>query len=230
MKLLLILFVTPFIFAFKFNPMSQTIELGEKQKHAQFLIENESNESMAIDLSVLTRSMNETGKEELIKTSELSIYPPQMIIPAKEKRTIRVTYKGEQNIPSEKAFRVVAEQLPLSVDPKIKKKSGIQMLMRYMAALYVSPKDSNYSLKAMTNSSTAKSLSVSISNEGNRHKILLRPELTFTKGKEKWTLKGDDLKTMDGENILAKSNRIFQLPSFLKIPADAAVTIKVDEN
>ena len=210
--------------------MSQTIELGDNKKTAQFLIENETAESMAIDLSVLTRSMDRDGKEDLIKATELSVYPPQMIIPAKEKRTIRVTYKGDQNISIEKSFRVVAEQLPLSVDAKAKKKSGIQMLMRYMAALYVTPKDSKADLKASVLKSSSTKLSLSISNNGNRHIILLKPVITISQGKKTWNYKGDALKILDGENVLAKSSRTFEIITKEQIPADSKVSLKVDEN
>lgn len=230
MKLLLIVLILPMLFGFKFNPMSQTIELGENQKTAQFLIENESSESMAIDLSVLTRTMDENGKEDLIKAEELSVYPPQMIIPSKEKRTIRVTYKGDQNISTEKSFRVVAEQLPLSVDSKTKKKSGIQMLMRYMAALYVNPKDSKSDLSGSISKSTSSKLSLKISNNGNRHVILLKPVITISQGKKTWSFKGGTIKTLDGENVLAKSSRTFEIMTKEKIPADSKVSIKVDEN
>ena len=52
MKLLIILFLFPFLYAFKFNPMSQAIELDSNQKTAQFIAENESTENMAIEFSV----------------------------------------------------------------------------------------------------------------------------------------------------------------------------------
>ena len=62
-----------------------------------------------------------------------------MIIPPKEKRAVRVSYSGPGNLTKEKAYRVIAEQLPVKVDDKTKRRSGIQMLMKYLAALYVTP-------------------------------------------------------------------------------------------
>lgn len=229
MKLLLLLVIFPFIVAFNFNPMSQSIELGENQKTAQYLIENDSTESMAIELSVRGRMMDENGKEELPKVGEMTIFPPQMIIPPKEKRTIRVTYNGDKGIQTEKAYRVIAEQLPLSVDSKQKKKSGIQMLMRYMAALYVSPKDTEASLSAEIVSTNKGNLNLKITNSGHRHKVLINPVFTFKKGKNKWSIKAEELKGVAGENVLAKTHRLFNLKTKEPIPAGASVTIKVNE-
>lgn len=229
MNLVLVLISLPFLCAFTFNPMSQSIMLGEGQKSAQFLLENDGNENMAIELSVSERKMNEKGEEELPETSELSIFPPQLIIPPKEKRTIRVNWNGPTNIKDEKAFRVIAEQLPLKVDPKIKRKSGIQMLMKYMAALYVTPPDVESKIEVISHSSDGKELKITIQNHGGLHQILAKPEMTFAVGKKKQTLKADELKGLSGENVLAHSKRIFIIKSAVKINKEAKATIKINE-
>ncbi len=229
MNFIVILCFLPLVFAFKFNPMSQSIKLGENQKNAQFLIENDTAESMAIELSVKQRVMDEMGKEEMPKTTEVTIFPPQMIIPSKEKRTVRVVWTGSGNLDSEKAFRVIAEQLPLSVGAKAKKQSGIQMMMRYMAALYVTPKDAAGKLSVQILKSDPKSMTLKVVNDGNAHQVLLDPVLTLKKGENKWTLKAQDLKGLAGENVLAKSQRIFTITTSTQIPTDASTSIKVDD-
>lgn len=228
MKLLLILFVIPLLYSFKFTPMSQSIELGGENTNAQFLLENDSSQPMAIELTVKERQMDVSGKEDLPSTSEIAIFPPQMIIPAKEKRTVRVSWKGSKSLPSEKAFRVIAEQLPLNVDEKAKKQSGIQMLMRYMAALYITPPDAEAKLKATLRETNPKSITVEIKNAGTKHKILLSPVLTLSHGGKTWKLKGPDLKVMDGENVLAQGERRFEIPVKETIPAGAEVSLKVN--
>lgn len=228
MKPLLLLLVFPLLFGFKFNPMSQAIELDSGKKSVQFIAENETTESMAIEFSVKERQMDETGEEKLPAAKELSIFPPQVIIPPKEKRTIRVNYNGPKDISSELAYRVIAEQLPLNVKGK-KQSSGIQMLMRYMAALYVTPKDVAPELQASLISSRDGRLKLLVKNTGKKHQILIKPTLIAKKGEKKWVLKEKDLPGVAGENVLAGSQRLFTLGPDERIPADAEATLKVEE-
>ncbi len=228
MNLLFVLLFLPILFSFKFNPMSQAIELDSGKKSVQFIAENETNEKMAIEFSVKERKMNALGIEELPDTKSVSIFPPQLIIPPKEKRTIRVNWNGPSDIKGELPFRVIAEQLPLDVEGK-KKASGIQMLMRYMAALYVTPKDAESKLQAVLQSSTAKELSLLVKNSGNKHQVLTKPTLVINKNGKKWILKEKDLVGAQGENILPGSERLFKIKAREAYPLDAEVTLKVEE-
>lgn len=227
MNLFLVFFTLPFLFSFNFNPMSQAIELGEKQKSAQFFIENDSNEKMAIELSVKERKMDESGLETLPATSEITVFPPQMIIPPKEKRTIRVNWVGGKDLVEEKAFRVIAEQLPLKVDEKTKKKSGIQMLMKYMAALYVTPKDAESKVKILSIKKDANTLLVTLENEGNKHQVLSKPTIHF--GKTKKTIDSAELIGLTGENILARSKRTFVIKNFKGEVPDGSPELKIEK-
>lgn len=228
MNLLLIFLAFPLILAFKFNPMSQAIELDSGKKSVQFIAENETAENMAIEFSVKARVMDELGVEKHPDTKDVSIFPPQVIIPPKEKRTIRVNWNGPSDIKQELAFRVIAEQLPLNVAGK-KQASGIQMLMRYMAALYVTPKDVASKLEVAIKSSDKTELRLSVKNKGTKHQVLTKPTLVLNKGGKKWLLKNDDLKGLQGENVLAGSERLFTIKAREAYPADAEATLKVEE-
>jgi fimbrial chaperone protein len=228
MNLFIILSLIPFLFSFKFNPMSQSLDLGDGKKSAQFTVENDTAESMAIELTVKERVMDSAGKETLPATTELSIFPPQIIIPSKEKRTIRVLWNGPATIEVEKSFRVVAEQLPLNVDKK-KKGTGIQMLMKYMAAFYVTPDNAQAKIKASLLPSPDGKLTFNVQNEGNKHQIIYKPKMTLKKGSDKWTLTEKELTGFAGENVLAKSNRTFTIAYRNKIPSDAEVSLKLEE-
>lgn len=228
MKLLFVIFCLPLLFSFKFNPMSQSIELDSGKKSVQFIAENETNEKMAIEFSVKERKMDISGKEELPDTKSISIFPPQLIIPPKEKRTIRVNWNGPSDIKGELPFRVIAEQLPLDVEGK-KKASGIQMLMRYMAALYVTPKNVESKLESVIQSSTNNEFSILVKNTGNKHQVLVKPLLVINQKNKKWVLKEKDLEGMQGENILPGSERLFKVKAREIYPLDGEVTLKVEE-
>lgn len=209
--------------------MSQSIDLGSKQKSAQFQISNESNEKIAVELTVKERILDGEGKEMLPDTKEITIFPPQMIIPPKEKRTVRVNYNGDTAITSEKAFRVIAEQLPLKVDEKTKKKSGIQMLMKYMAALYVTPDGAEANIQVVSYEFKNGSIELVVKNSGSKHQILLDPVLSFEASGKKVGLQGKDLEGFAGENVLAESQRVLKIKSNPTVPHKANVTLKIND-
>lgn len=226
---LLPLFILPFIVAFNFSPMSQSIELAGATRGAQFLIENEGSTSMAVELTVKERVMDINGVETLNDTKDVMIFPPQIIIPPGEKRTVRVSYTLKDKPTKEKNYRVIAEQLPLKVDPKTKDQAGIKMLMKYVAALYASPPDTKADVKIKSWENKGKDLILTLENEGGRHMLLTNPVIKYIHKKEKGELKARDLKGLAGENILAGQKRIFKIESSTKIPKDARVELKIND-
>ncbi|WPU63916.1 fimbrial biogenesis chaperone [Peredibacter starrii] len=224
-----ILLLLPLLFSFTFSPMSQTIDLGEKQKATQYLIENDSDQKMAIELSVKERAMNEKGEETLTATTEMAIFPPQIIIQPGDKRTIRVSWTGKDIPTAEKNFRVIAEQLDLKVDAKSKNKSGVKMLMKYMATLYLTPEDAEEKLSITSFEKKGNEVSITIENSGNRHKILADPKITFANDNKKVLLEKNDLIGIAGENVLGNSKRIFVIKTTKEIPAKSKATLKVND-
>jgi fimbrial chaperone protein len=190
--------------------MSQTIDLGDGQKQALYLVDNPTTTPMAVEISLRERVQKEDGTEEHPVTKDLSAFPPQLIVPPKEKRTVRVNYLGGK--PGvEKSYRVIAEQLPLEVDGKARKGTGIKMLLKYVAALYVDPGETTPKLM-VEKIEVAQDLAVTVANTGSQHAPLTNAKLTLTSpSKKKMVLEGDSLKGMAGENILAGSRRVFRL-------------------
>ena len=222
-------FILPFYFlltGFSLTPMSQTIELESNQKQAQFLLDNPTSEPMAVEISLRDRFQKEDGTEDTPVTKDLAAFPPQLIIPPKEKRTVRVQWLGEKPN-SERAFRVVAEQLPLQVDGKKKKGSGIKMLLKYVAALYVNPADTESNVQVV-GVEPGEELAIKVENKGTRHQLLGNAVLTLSKGDKKIKLDGDKVKGLAGENVLAGSRRVFRIPSQPQVTKDFQGTIKVD--
>lgn len=216
MRYLLIFFFIPFLFGFTLTPMSHSIKLDEKEKQAQFFVENPSDEPMAVQITLTKRIQKEDGSEETPKTDELTAFPPQLIVPPKEKRSIRVTYKGEKP-EYEKSFRLIAEQLPVDVKKEKKKGSGIKMLLKYVAALYVNPGKTKHDVHVTAIKRSGKSLKLTLENRGTTHAPMLSPELVLEKGDTKIVLKDQALKGLVGENILAKTKRTFILPDHAEV-------------
>ncbi len=207
------LLVLPFLLilqSFSFSPMSQSIDLSGGQKQALYLVENPTDTPMAVEISLRERVQKIDGTEDQPVSKDLAAFPPQMIVPPKEKRTVRVSWVG-QAPKAERAYRVVAEQLPLEVDGKQRKGTGIKMLLKYVAALYVDPGDT--APKVLVEKIEAgKELVLTIVNQGNRHAPLTAARLTLEGKGRTVTLKGEELKGLLGENVLAGSTRVFRVP------------------
>jgi fimbrial chaperone protein len=229
MRFLPLLAMLPLLLAFNFSPMSQSIDLGEGRRGTQFLIENEGADNVAVELSVKSRALDEKGVETLSATSDISVFPPQIIIPPGEKRTIRVTYNLKDKPEFEKNYRVIAEQLPLKVDAKTKDQAGIKMLMKYVAALYATPADSKADVKLVSHQSDGKEMTLIIENKGQRHQLINNPVIKFIQNGKKGELKTADLVGVAGENVLAGQKRVFVIKTSKTIPKDAKVELKIND-
>lgn len=205
-------------FAFKFNPMTQEISLSQKQNRAVYSIDNDSDKPIAVEISVKRRIMNKDGSEEhpAVENSLLSVFPEQMIIPAKDKRTIRVTWNGKEPLEKEEAFRVIAEQLPVNLNPD-EKEAGIKMLLRYVAALYVNPGRTKADLKLKTVDIQGEFVEFHFENKGSKHQIINNLEITLENKDQKIILGEADLKNIWGENVLAQTQRVFRLEKKAKL-------------
>jgi fimbrial chaperone protein len=190
--------------------MSQSIDPNAKIKQGQLLLDNSTDKPMAIEIRAALRVQKPDGTEEMPDTSELMVYPPQLIVPAKEKRTVRIQWTGQA--PSgEKAFRIIAEQLPLEVEEQKTKKTGIKMLLKYIAAFYVTPAESRAKVE-LEGIEAKEQLLVTVSNSGSKHQLLQNAVLSLKGANKTLKLEGDALKGLLGENILAGSKRIFRIP------------------
>lgn len=210
--ILFLLLISPITFAFKLSPMSLTLEKNSQFK-GTVQIENESSEPMAIEISIAKRIMDESGKEtHPIVTNLFQIYPEQIILSPKQKRSVRIEWKGDKKIKEEKAFRLIAEQLPIEVDGK--SKTGIKLLLKYIAAIYIAPEDTKSKIEISLNSQKENTIQLHVKNTGTKHQILKDAVLILTMDKEKKEFTGDAIKALTGENILAGGMRVFNL----KIP------------
>ncbi len=199
------------LFAFKFSPMSLELESSGQKSRGQYYLENDSKETIAIELQVAKRKMNLEGKEtRKIDKKSFQVFPPQLILKPGEKKSVRVIWKGKNSLDVEKAFRLIAAQVPLEFDKK-KKGSGIKILLKYVAGLYVLPQTKKENVIVQNSQVKKNKIQIKIHNKGNVHKILDEIKLEL-KGKDKsYQLSKNELKGIQGENVLAQSKRLFTI-------------------
>jgi len=206
-------------FAFKFSPMVISIPPTPPNNKTKVTVENDSFEKMAIEISITKRIMDSYGVEEHpIEKKDFQIYPEQLILAPKEKRVIQIKWLGTNQQDTELAYRLIAEQLPINLDKKNNNKSSLKIQMRYLGALYITPENTNpiITLEKINKTKDNGKIELLVNNSGTKHAVLKNLKLiydvvAFGNINKTYEQKNDQLKGMNGENILAKSKRYFTI-------------------
>ena len=223
--------------AFSLTPMSIELEPSGKEATKSFLLDNTTGEKIAVQISMAKRVLDVEGKETNPEADdEFIVYPPQLILAPNEKRTVRLTWAGQTELKQELAYRIIAEQMPVDTEKKPKSKNAsIRMLLRYLGAVYITPKDSKPLLsvleaKRVENSKSGATLSLTVENRGTAHYVVKALKLTITSGNKTAVLTPEQLKPVLGQNILAGAKRRFTLAWPQSLPkGDPKVDFRLED-
>ena len=203
--------------AFRFSPMSAALDITQTDR-LLFTLENDSDSPIAVELTLRGRVPSLTGEETQPELTDLpvSIFPEQVIIPAKEKRSARVSWTGKTPPPQELPLRLIAEQLPIDLSKEENaEQGGIKVMMRYVAALYINPGKTKSDIQVDSFTLSSEGIKATLINKGSRHQILTNASLVFTSTKDrskKIELSAEVLKQLQGENLLPGFAREFLIP------------------
>lgn len=202
--------------AISFTPIEAEFTPSGRGSTQIFRLENTTAEPAAVEISMFTRAMAKDG-EDILKEADdqFNVFPTQMVLQPGQVQTIRVQYVGPAGFESERAFRLVAEQLPIDVGQAPATNGGrMRLLVKYIASVYVRPPNLKAALVVKkVNVIDGKWLAITVENEGKTRKIM--KDLTVTIGSVELT--GVALKGMEGENVLAGTTREFRIA----LPAQA---------
>ena len=196
--------------ALQMNPLSLTLKPSGGGAKQSVTVSNESNEPIAVQFSVMTRQQLNNKEIRKPADNDFMIYPPQMIIPARSTQKVRVEWLGAGQLPREKAYRLIAEQVYVSLDNK--NQTGVKMLMTLVGALYVQPNGMKSNLDVTSVKRHGNQLAVTVANSGNRHRLMKYATLILRNGGQTLTLKGKQLVGLDGNNVLGGSTKRFTIP------------------
>lgn len=198
--------------AFQFSPLEQVFSPSGADSTKTYTIVNDSDDSIAIEISALTRDQDAEGNE--INTSAaayFSIVPAKVIVKPQSTQIVRVQYRGPRTVTNELAFRLRAEQIPYSQGKNSQDKGMFNFLYVYTTSLYVNPSQpiarvAVQKVAPATTEDGSTVLAVSVINSGNVHQLLIDAELVVTDSLgNSVTLKGnEELPGIDGMNLLAK--------------------------
>lgn len=209
-------------FAFKLSPMVMSLEPTGRGASAVFRVENDSDQPVTVEISMAQRVMDLDGKESTVPEEEgFSVYPPQVLLGPRKSQAVRVRWLGDPQPKTELAYRIIAEQLPVSLT-KAEQGAKINLVVRYLGSVYVAPKGVKpdvvlEAVSADKGKDDERKLVIVLHNRGTAHTTLDNLEMDVTAGGQTGTektslhLKPEELKGMAFENILAGHKRRFVL-------------------
>jgi len=206
--------------AFRFSPFRSKFEPSGPESNQLFLVENNTGAPASVQIRIADRQIDVDGGETTRDNEkDFAIYPAQMILQPRSNRSVRVQWIGDPNLKEERAYRIIAEQLPVNLSKEKPRTSSVKFLVSYHGALFVTPPGLSQNVRldffgVTPEPDQKRMLELVMQNRGTQHALLrdLKLEIKDDKGKVV-TLTGDKaLKGMTGESILAKHRRRFLLP------------------
>lgn len=195
---LLVLFLSLFAFlapvylleAFNFTPMNAEFKPCGPGATQSFFVTNPSDKPIAVQVSMAERAPDIDNNELFPEVNDkFQVVPNQLVLMPGAEQTIQITWVGDPNPAKELHYRVIAEQLPISLEDPEKKtahEGGLEVLLKYIAAVYVvpdkelSPNLSVVSAKGDFSQEEKPVLEVVFENKGDRHVIVDKTRLTIT--------------------------------------------------
>jgi fimbrial chaperone protein len=189
---------------------------------ATFHVTNDGTERVALRFRVLTRSMGADGKEvNAPEETAFVLYPSRVLLEPGMSAAVKIQWRGADRIEREACYRFVAEEVP--VDSAQRTESGLRVLFRYIASVYVvtqsfSPKLS-VEVRPSVDSHGGKGFSVKISNGGTRHVVAnnVSVTLSFADGGT-YAISAAELGKLNGANYLPGGERHGFVPKPVTCP------------
>ena len=206
--------------ALRFSPFRAKFEPSGAASNQLFQVENNTAAPTAVQIRIADRHVDVDGGETMRDNEkDFAIYPAQMILPPQSTRSVRVQWIGDPNLKEERAYRIIAEQLPVNLSKETPKSSSVKILVSYHGALFVTPPGLSQNVTpdffGVTQEPDQKRmLELVLHNRGTQHALLRDLKLSIKDDRGNVVTLADEaaLKGMTGETILAKQRRRFLLP------------------
>jgi fimbrial chaperone protein len=232
--------------AFQFSPMEQTFSPTGAGNTKTYTIVNDSEDTIAVQISALTRSHNINGEEvNAPADAYFSITPNKCLIPPQTSQVVRVQYRGTSTVTRELSFRIKAEQILYSKGKAADNQSMFNFLYIFSTSAYVEPsqKIERIALRKVAPSTKEvtvtdkdgkasqhleNTMAITISNLGTVHQKMINPTFAVMDSKgNKVLLSGDEATAgLSGSNILAGETVTLQIPWPIVLSRDSGTTYK----
>lgn len=193
--------------AYTMSPMQLQLEPTGREASGVFRITNTYDRPVAVQTSVFAREMTESGADVLTPApNDFTVFPPQLIVMPGATQSIKVTYVGAAPEGREKAYRLIAEEVPVPLDANAAEEGGkMGVLVEYVTSLYVAPKGAKPAVRVLdARSAPGGKLELTLSNSGQSHALLTKVALEINGQR----VEGEEaLEGLLGQNILAGVTR-----------------------
>ncbi|MEX2443529.1 MAG: fimbria/pilus periplasmic chaperone [Alkalispirochaeta sp.] len=210
---LLAILMVPMAHGFQLRPMTQTMDAAGEPPRTTFQVRNTTDAPIAVQMRVTSRRIDSSGTEYNDDASEeLQIFPSQLILRPGQIQTVRVRWTGAPVTSEERAFRVVAEQLPVNLDGDNQESTGISMMLRYRAALYVRPPEATADVTVTELDVQEEVVRVRVENRGTAHQLLAEGSLLVQSGEQQRRLDAREIDAVATVNLLPGNERWISIP------------------
>jgi fimbrial chaperone protein len=207
--------------AFELKPLYANLKPNGPAAEQVFRITNNHNNPIAVQFKMTTRQQHANGTETKTPADDLfMVYPPQAVIPVNGTQKVRVQWLGTPNPNKELAYRLVAEQVPVTLNKD--KKSGVQMVMTVVGSVYIVPDGVAPALQVSQLHRRGNQLAFTVSNNGTQHAMLNNLQIQLSNGAQNLQLNGTQVTGANGKNVLAGSSRQLNIPYPQGVSIDAS--------
>ena len=207
---------------------NDTFAMTGRSANRNLFVTNNSEKMIALEVYAQSRVVDaNTGVDELEDVEDFLIYPNQLLLQPDEQQVVTLTWVGSQEVTEEKAFRIIVEELNLSLDEDDEDSDDMTVklaaLTKVVKAAYVAPSNAKPNIEiskvevVSDEESKVKKIRLTLNNSGTAHKILKQTSITLTPIDENGKKVNDESKAFIPEelngviNILAKSQRVVEL-------------------
>jgi len=200
-----------FASAFELKPLYANLKPSGPGSEQVFRITNNHDKPIAVQFKMTTREQHSDGTESKHPADDLfMVYPPQAVIPVNKTQKVRVQWLGDHSPSKELAYRLIAEQVPVTLDKE--QKTGVQMVMTLVGSVYIVPDGVAADLQISNLQQVGNRLNFVVSNNGTQRAMMNNLSIQLSNGSQQMTLSGAQVAGADGKNVLAGSNRSLSIP------------------
>jgi len=211
--------------AFNFTPIEATLRPAGSGATQTFSVENPSPSPVAVEITMHTRDITVEGEDVLAPADDLFVvYPSQLILQPGARQSVRVQWSGPAELDKERAFRLIAEELPISLEAEDREGAGLDLLVRYVASVYVQPQGAEARLSIEAEPTEA-GIGLLVRNQGTMRAVLRAADYAIYADGEPVTLDDGQLEALAAVNILAGNTRRLPIPGSAEL-ADQVLEVR----
>jgi fimbrial chaperone protein len=211
--------------SFEFSPINMELTTSGLSSSKLIHVKNKMDKPIAVKIRASQRIQNLDGTESRPETSDIKIFPFQMMLKPGESRNVKVSWGGEKDLASEKSFRILAEQVPVEFSSEKAPVNNINILTNYSGTIYVISKaDLAPVVTALSLEKKGNQFLLHLKNSGTKRKLLrnVGVEVTCAQDKtKKHLLPKDSYGEIEGHNLLSATE--------IKYPIDIPLPLRLCE-